>query len=189
VPGTCVTVTLEGRRPLVVEIQALVNPAADGRGRRAVSDLDSARVSMLLAVLARHGRLPIEGAEVYAATVGGLAAVEPAADLGLALALASAVRDTPVPATVCAIGEVSLSGDVRRVPAIGRRLAEAARLGFSTALLPSAHLGDVIPPGPAEALRLLPVATIGEALGQMARLGDASAPRRPTLRRVDEVSG
>jgi DNA repair protein RadA/Sms len=186
VPGTCVSIILEGRRSMVTEIQALVNQwTGGGNPRRAVSDLDSARVAMLLAVLSRHVKLPLNDLEVYVATVGGIAAVEPAADLGIALALTSAVRTTTIPSTVCAIGEVSLSGDVRRVSAIGRRLAEAARLGFTTALVPASHAGEALPPGPVDGIRTIPVATIADAIAsveQLARRGGAS--RRPTLRTV-----
>jgi DNA repair protein RadA/Sms len=184
VPGTCVTVTMEGRRPLVTEVQALVNPSAGGGSpRRAVSALDSARVAMLLAVLARHGGVPLGDHEVYAATVGGIAAHEPAADLAIAIALASAARDLAVPATACAIGEVSLSGDVRRVPALERRLAEAARLGFTAALVPAgtAEVGSRAVGG----LRAIPVATLGQALQAAAGLArDSRAERRAALRPV-----
>jgi DNA repair protein RadA/Sms len=181
VPGTCVTVTMEGRRPLVTEVQALVNPAQSGGSpRRAVSSLDSSRVAMLLAVLARHGSLELGGHEVYAATVGGMAAQEPAADLAVAIALASAAREIALPPTLCAIGEVSLSGDVRRVPALGRRLAEAARLGFTTALVPQSHAGEK---HAAEAIETIPVATLQQALGAAAGMRNrAPAVRRPVLR-------
>ena len=186
VPGTCVTVTMEGRRPLVTEIQALVQRGTGGvTPRRAVSNLDGSRVAMLLAVLQRHGGLPMSDHDVYAATVGGIAAHEPAADLGIAIALASAMREVPIPATVCAIGEVSLSGDVRRVPHLSRRLAEAARLGFTTALIPASHVGDVVPPTAGDAIRVVPVANIGEALTS---LGDfktmVNGVRRAVLRPV-----
>jgi DNA repair protein RadA/Sms len=186
VSGTCVTITLEGRRSMVTEIQALVNHwSGGGNPRRAVSDLDSARVAMLLAVLGRHADLRLHDFEVYVATVGGIAAVEPAADLGIALALNSAVRNTTIPSTVCAIGEVSLSGDVRRVPAIGRRLAEAARLGFTTALVPASHSGEALPPGPVEGMRTVPVATIADAIASVENLARRSgATRRPALRTV-----
>jgi DNA repair protein RadA/Sms len=140
---------------------------------------------MLLAVLQRHGGLPMSDHDVYAATVGGIAAHEPAADLAIAIALASAVREVPIPSTVCAIGEVSLSGDVRRVPHLARRLAEASRLGFTTALIPAAHVGDVVAPSAGEAIRVVPVANIGEALTS---LGDfktmVAGVRRPVLRPV-----
>jgi DNA repair protein RadA/Sms len=166
VPGTCVGVTLEGRRALVTEVQALVvRGSAGGSPRRAVTNLDSARVAMLLAVLGRHDR-PQQYAdrEVYAATVGGLRAQEPAADLAIALALASAARDAPIPTAVCAVGEVSLSGEVRRVGNLGRRLAEAARLGFRTALVPAGHAGEPLTPPARSGLRMVPVGTIGEAI-------------------------
>jgi DNA repair protein RadA/Sms len=186
VPGTCVTVTVEGRRALVTEVQALVNRwVGGGNPRRAVSDLDGSRVAMLLAVLTRHCHLPLHELEVYVATVGGIAATEPAADLGIALALVSAVRDLPIPPTVCAIGEVSLSGDVRRVSAIGRRLAEAARLGFTTALVPGAHAGEALAPGAVEGIRTVPIATIADAtasIESLARRG--GAPRRAALRPI-----
>ncbi|MDT4893338.1 MAG: hypothetical protein QOE97_2373 [Pseudonocardiales bacterium] len=186
VPGTCVTVTLEGRRPLVTEVQALVNPATGGGSpRRAVSDLDSARVAMLIAVLARHGAIPLSDSEVYAATVGGIAAHEPSADLAIVLALASAARSMPLPQTVCAIGEVSLSGDVRRVPGLSRRLAEAARLGFEVALVPAAHTGESTG-STAPALRTIPVDTLSEALRAAGNLATLNRPRRASLHPVPE---
>ena len=185
VPGTCVTVTVEGRRPLVTEIQALLNKSLSGGSpRRAVSELDSSRVAMLLAVLARHCHIPTSEFEVYAATVGGIAASEPAADLALAIALASAARDRPVPATVCAIGEVSLSGDVRRVPHLGKRLVEAARLGFTHAFVPAGHAGEQLPTVAAE-LQVIPVDTLADALGHLGRWVErARTVQRPELRAV-----
>ena len=181
VSGTCVTVTLEGRRPLVTEIQALVNPAVGGGSpRRAVSDLDASRVAMLIAVMSRHGDVALAESEVYAATVGGIAAHEPAVDLAILLALFSAARDRPIPATVCAIGEVSLSGDVRRVGGLGRRLAEAARLGFTTALVPGAHCGEQVSPAGSQGIRTVPVATLKEAIRTAGNLsGVARQDRRP----------
>jgi DNA repair protein RadA/Sms len=180
VAGTCVTVSIEGRRPLVTEVQALVaRTSTGGSPRRAVTDLDPGRVAMLLAVLGRHAGLRLGDQEVYAATVGGLSATEPAADLAVALALASAARDSPLPPTLCAIGEVSLSGDVRRVSALDRRLAEAARLGFTAALVPAGQAAT------ATGIRALPVATLAEALAQAAALGERhAAPRRAPLRSV-----
>ncbi len=187
VSGTCVTVTLEGRRALVTEVQALVNRNhGGGAPRRAVSDLDSARVAMLLAVLSRHDPgLSYAEQEVYAATVGGIGAHEPAVDLAVALALSSAARDLPIPATVCAIGEVSLSGDIRRVPSLDRRLAEAARLGFTTALVPGAHAGEPLAPVSSQGLRTIAVATLAEAITSAGNLSShAGEGRRPVLRPV-----
>jgi DNA repair protein RadA/Sms len=136
VPGTCVTVAMEGRRALVTEVQALAGPQVVGMPRRTVSGLDVARLHMVLAVLVSRSKIKLHEREVYAATVGGIRVVEPAADLGIALAVASAVHDVPIGADLVAIGEVGLTGEVRRVGAVPRRLAEAARLGFRRALVP-----------------------------------------------------
>jgi DNA repair protein RadA/Sms len=186
VAGTCVTVTLEGRRPLVTEVQTLVTRCnSGGSPRRAVSDLDAARVAMLIAVMSRHGDLPLSDSEVYAATVGGVPAHEPSVDLAILLALSSAARGQPVPSTVCAIGEVSLSGDVRRVGGLDRRLAEAARLGFTTALVPGGHAGEPLSAAATHGLRTIPVSTLQDALRTAVNLGDhAQTPRRPALRTV-----
>jgi DNA repair protein RadA/Sms len=187
VPGTCVTISVEGRRALATEVQALTNRVHPGATpRRAVSNLDSARVAMLLAVLVRHARLPMGELEVYVATVGGISAHEPACDLGVALALMSAMRELPIPPSVCAIGEVSLSGDVRRVPNLSRRLAEAGRLGFTTVLVPAAHAGEALPPGPVEGVRTVPVATITDASAAIEALSRrGGAPRRAALRTIE----
>jgi DNA repair protein RadA/Sms len=136
VAGTCVTVTVEGRRPLLAEVQSLVAESTLATPRRAVSGLDSSRVAMVLAVLERRTNVRLGKADVFAATVGGMRVTEPAADLALALAVASAAYDVPLPAHVVAVGEVGLAGDVRRVTGLRRRLAEAARLGFKTAFVP-----------------------------------------------------
>ncbi len=135
-PGTCVTVAMEGRRALVTEVQALIGAQVAGSPRRTVSGLDSARLAMVLAVLQRRTGAKLHDREVFAATVGGIRVVEPAADLGMALAVASATHDLPLAADLVAIGEVGLTGEVRRVGAVPRRLAEAARLGFRHALVP-----------------------------------------------------
>ena len=136
VPGTAVTVVMDGRRPLPAELQALVTGKDIPSPRRAVSGLDSARVAMLLAVLEKRAGVRLHDAEVYAATVGGMRVVEPAADLALALAITSARRDVALPSDVVVIGELGLAGEVRRVTGVDRRLAEAARLGFTHALVP-----------------------------------------------------
>jgi DNA repair protein RadA/Sms len=137
VPGTCVTVAMEGRRALVTEVQALIGAAVPGSPRRTVSGLDSARLAMVLAVLQRRTeRLTLHDREVFAATVGGIRVVEPAADLAVALAVASGGLNLAISPQLAAIGEVGLTGEVRRVGAVPRRLAEAARLGFRHALVP-----------------------------------------------------
>ena len=137
VPGTCATVAMEGRRALVTEIQALIGATVAGSPRRTVSGLDSSRLAMVLAVLQRRTESRLHDREVFAATVGGIRVVEPAADLGVALAIASAAHDLPLAASLVAIGEVGLTGEIRRVGAVERRLAEAARLGFQFALVPA----------------------------------------------------
>jgi DNA repair protein RadA/Sms len=136
VPGTCVTVTLEGRRPLLAEVQTLVAPSSLDIPRRVTSGLDAARVGMILAVLTRRTDLKIGRQDVYVATIGGVRLTEPSVDLAVAMALASAIADLSVPGSVVAIGEVGLAGEVRRVSGVQRRLAEAARLGFRRAVVP-----------------------------------------------------
>jgi DNA repair protein RadA/Sms len=144
VPGTAVTVALEGRRPLVTEVQALVAPSAGSNPRRTTSGLDSSRVAMVLAVLERRCRVGLFGADAYAATVGGVRISEPASDLAVALAMASAAYDEPLPSRTVYIGEVGLAGEIRPVGGVGRRLAEASRLGFTHALVP-AGTHDIAP--------------------------------------------
>src|SRR4051794_12264878 len=145
VPGTCVTVTLEGRRPLVAEVQALVGSTELPMARRACSGLDNARVAMVLAVCERRAGIRLAKQDVFAATVGGVRLVEPASDLAVALAIAGAASDRAVPPDLVAVGEVGLAGDVRPVRGVGRRLAEAARLGFRRALVPDDP--GPLPPG------------------------------------------
>jgi DNA repair protein RadA/Sms len=140
VPGTCVTVTLEGRRPLLAEVQALVAPSVLPSPRRATSGLDSSRVSMLTAVLERRARVRLGTADIYVSTVGGVRVSEPATDLAVALALAGAANDTALRPGTVAFGEVGLAGEIRPVSGVPRRLAEAARLGFTTAIVPAGAL-------------------------------------------------
>ncbi len=158
VPGTAVTVVMDGRRPLPAELQALVTGKGIPSPRRAVSGLDSARVAMLLAVLEKRGGIKLSDAEVYAATVGGMRVVEPAADLAMALAVASAQRDVALPSDVVVLGEIGLAGEVRRVTGLDRRLAEAARLGFTRALVPPDP--GRTPPG----MRITEVGDLGSVL-------------------------
>jgi DNA repair protein RadA/Sms len=136
VAGTCVTVTLEGRRPLVAEVQTLVCGGVAEQPRRITSGLDSSRVGMITAVLQRRCNVAIGKLDVYAATVGGVRLTEPSVDLALALALASARADAGLPPDLVAIGEVGLAGEIRRVGGLQRRLAEAQRLGFRRAIVP-----------------------------------------------------
>jgi DNA repair protein RadA/Sms len=158
VPGTCVTVTVEGKRPLVAELQALVASSGLANPRRTTGGLDASRVAMVLAVLERRAGLSLRERDVYAATVGGVRLTEPATDLALALAVAGAAQDEPLATGLIALGEVGLAGEVRRVTGVTRRLAEAARLGFTHALVPL-DVGRV--PAGIEAIE---VADLGRAL-------------------------
>ncbi|PTR29047.1 DNA repair protein RadA/Sms [Rhodococcus sp. OK519] len=158
VSGTAVTVTMDGKRPLLGEVQALVAPTNNPSPRRAVSGLDSARVSMVLAVLERRHGIKLSDKEVYAATVGGMRMTDPSCDLALAVAVASAGKNRPISAGTVVLGEVGLAGEVRRVSGVARRVAEAARLGFTRAVVP-VDSGDV-PKG----IRSIEVANVGDAL-------------------------
>ncbi|HEU4422674.1 MAG TPA: DNA repair protein RadA [Pilimelia sp.] len=169
VPGTCVTVAMEGRRALVTEVQALIGAAVAGSPRRTVSGLDGARLAMVLAVLQRRTeKLVLHDREVFAATVGGMRVVEPAADLAVALAVASGGLNLAIAPHLVAIGEVGLTGEVRRVGAVPRRLAEAARLGFRFALVPPG-CGPAATGAVPEGMRVLEVADVRAALHWAAR--------------------
>jgi DNA repair protein RadA/Sms len=137
VPGTCVTVTLEGRRPLLAEVQALVAASYMEVPRRVTSGLDSSRVGMVLAVLERRAGVKIGKSDVFAATVGGVRLTEPSADLAIALAMASSVSNLAIPQGVIAFGEVGLAGEVRPVAGVPRRVSEAERMGFRRAIVPA----------------------------------------------------
>jgi len=161
VPGTAITVTVEGKRPLLCEVQALVSDSTLAQPRRAVSGLDAARVNMVLAVLERRISVPFGSKDVYTATVGGMKVTEPAVDLAAALAVASATEEATLSTRLVAIGEIGLAGEVRRVTGVRRRLDEAARLGFTHAMVPP-DAGQT-PDG----IRTLEVASLAEALHAM----------------------
>ncbi|GAB2933808.1 DNA repair protein RadA [Rhodococcus aerolatus] len=163
VPGTAVSVRMEGTRPLLGEVQALVAGTGMSSPRRAVSGLDSARVAMVLAVLERRAGLVLHDAEVYAATVGGMRTTEPAADLAVALAVASAKLSRAVPAGLVVVGEVGLAGEIRRVAGTGRRLAEARRQGYTHALVPP---GSDAPP---DGMRVRETSDVAAALAVLTR--------------------
>jgi len=160
VPGTCVTVALEGRRPLVAEVQSLVAASKLPVPRRSTHGLDASRVAMVLAVLEQRARIPLSNSDSYVATVGGVRLTEPATDLAVALAVASAVLGQPLPCDCLAVGEVGLAGELRPVSGMPRRLAEAARLGFRTAWVPPGA-GDAVPPPPG--LTVVEAASLGAA--------------------------
>jgi DNA repair protein RadA/Sms len=179
VSGTCITVTLEGRRPLLAEVQALLADSATAQPRRATSGLDGARVAMLLAVLQRRAGLSLQRDDSYVATVGGVRLGEPATDLAVALAVASAKTNQPLPAQLIAFGEVGLAGEVRPVPGIARRIQEAARLGFTHAVVPAsaeapsgASLRAAVPAG----FSVREVSTLSEALGLLFQAPASSGP-------------
>ncbi|MGH2767471.1 MAG: DNA repair protein RadA, partial [Actinomycetota bacterium] len=136
VAGSAVACVMEGRRPLAVEIQALVARSVGPVPRRVANGIDLPRLGVVAATLERRAGLVLHGCDIYASVAGGFRAREPGIDLALALALASALRDRPVPEDLAAIGEVGLAGEVRAVPGMARRIAEAARLGFRRAMLP-----------------------------------------------------
>lgn len=163
-PGVAVAATLEGTRPLLVEVQALVAPGAQGSPRRTTAGLDPQRLALLIAVLGRRAGINLSGHDVYASIVGGLTVGEPAIDLPVALALASSLRDRPLrPGTVCC-AEVGLTGELRPVGGLERRLREAARLGFVRAIVPRATGRHGEPRGPHLDIEVVPVGTLREAL-------------------------
>ena len=131
VSGTCVTVAVEGKRALIAEVQALVVKTSSPNPRRVTNGVDSSRVAMLLAVLERRAGLRVGEMDVYVSTVGGVRITEPAADLAIAVAIASAVHDKPIAHDLVAYGEISLAGEIRKVSNSKQRANEAARLGFT----------------------------------------------------------
>src|SRR6476659_792846 len=137
VPGTCVAVALEGRRPLLSEVQALVTHSAGERPRRTTSGVDSARVAMILAVLQQHAGIRLHHHDVFVSSVGGARLTEPSNDVAIALAITSAAQGKALGRNVVAIGELGLSGELRRVRDLGARLAEAGRMGFRSAVVPA----------------------------------------------------
>lgn len=141
VAGTCVTVTMEGRRPLLAEVQALLDQSATPQPRRATSGLDGARISMLLAVLQKRAGFNVGKLDCYISTVGGAKISEPSADLACVIALASAAQDKPLPRKLAVFGEVGLAGEVRAVPGIRQRIAEVGRLGFTHVIVPASPAG------------------------------------------------
>ena len=179
VPGTCVAVTMEGRRPLLAELQALVAPSPLPQARRTMHGVDAGRLAMVLAVLERRCRVRLYDRDVYVSTVGGAKVHDPSADLAAALSIASAASNTTIPHGLVALGEVGLAGELRRVPGTDRRLAEAARLGFTEAVVP-AETGNARDRMPTvrNGMRVHAAATLQQALdavGLLPRRGAGSA--------------
>jgi DNA repair protein RadA/Sms len=160
VPGGVVLPAVQGRRTLVVELQALVTPMGQAQPKRSVVGLDSGRLVMTLAVLVRHAGLPVLSMDVFASVAGGIRVIEPAADLAVALAVASSATGVALPANLAAIGEVGLSGEIRQVTNLPRRLEESARLGFDRVAVPASS-----PDGPA-GMELIRVETVAEAVSR-----------------------
>ncbi len=160
VSGSVIVSCVEGTRPLLVEIQALVSTTGYGNPRRLTAGVDTNRVILMAAVLEKRVGMLLSGQDIYVNAVGGVRISEPAADLGIALALASSFRDRPVPAGTVVVGEVGLTGELRPVPQLGKRLREAAKLGFDRAVLPA---GGANEPG-GEGLRLLAAGSVAEVL-------------------------
>ena len=165
-PGTCVTCAMEGARPVLAEVQALVAPAAGSKPLRSSNGFDYNRASMLLAVLEKRGGLKVSQCDTYLNIIGGLTLEEPAVDLAAVVAVASSYLDKAVPDTLAAVGEIGLSGEVRSINHLEQRLSEVHRLGFTQCMIPAHRSGELKPlPG----LTLLPVANIGQALRILAQ--------------------
>ena len=160
-PGTCVACVMEGVRPVLAEIQALVVPASLGNPRRVSNGFDYSRTMLLLAVLEKRGGLLVGNCDAYLNVIGGLTLEEPAADLAAVLALASSFRDRPVPHDLAAVGEVGLTGELRAVSTLNQRLAEVRRLGFTKCMIPARVQGKLAAP---EGLDLIRVSNIREAM-------------------------
>ena len=159
--GSTVVPTLEGSRPLLVEIQALTNPTSFGLPRRTANGVDFGRLLLITAVLTKRVGLKLGNQDIIANVTGGLRIGEPAADLGIALAIASSFRDEGVDPSLVAVGEVGLSGELRAVSQLDRRVAEAARLGFKRCLVPKIGAKISSPP---KNIELIPVSTLREAI-------------------------
>jgi DNA repair protein RadA/Sms len=163
VPGSCILATLEGSRPLLVEVQALVDPGQGGMARRLAVGLDAQRLALLLAVLHRHGGVETGVLDVFVNAVGGVRIAEPAADLAILMAIYSSFKNSSLQAKSVVFGEVGLAGEIRPVQRGQERLREAAKLGFRTALIPEANR----PKHAIEGMDVITVARIGEALQQL----------------------
>jgi DNA repair protein RadA/Sms len=160
-PGSVVTVAMEGTRPILQEIQALVSKSSLPMPRRSATGFDANRLHLVTAVVSRRLGVPLYDQDVYLNVVGGLRVDEPSADLAAALAIVSSVRDHPLPVEMVAVGEIGLSGELRGVGQLEQRLREAAKLGFSSALVPQSA-GQRLPRN--LGLAAIPVATLRDAL-------------------------
>jgi DNA repair protein RadA/Sms len=167
VPGSAVVPTIEGQRPIVLEVQALTSPAPPNvPGRRTTQGIDTNRLALLLAVLQQRARIEVQPHDVYTSTVGGVRSTEPGLDLAVCLAVASALTDRPLPPDLVAFGEVGLGGELRQVAHTPRRLNEAARLGFRRAIAPRTS-----PDPDDDRIRLVRTGTLPEALAAAGLVG------------------
>lgn len=159
--GSAIVVSLEGTRPILVEIQALVTPTAFGNAKRTTTGLDHNRISLIMAVLEKRAGLLLQNQDAYLKAAGGVKLDEPAIDLAIAVSIVSSYRDAQSQATDCFIGELGLTGEIRRVNRIEQRVAEAAKLGFKRVILPKNNLAGLTPP---RDINVVGVSTLSEAL-------------------------
>lgn len=160
-PGSAIAITMEGTRPLLVEVQALTSPTAFGNARRTPNGVDMNRLLLVSAVLTKRMGLKLWEQDIFVNIIGGLKVSEPASDLAMAMAIASSYYDRPLPADLAIVGEVGLSGEVRTVGQMSMRLSEASKIGFRRALIPKTRRKiEDIPPD----LELIPVRSLGDAL-------------------------
>ncbi len=165
-PGTCVTCVMEGARPILAEVQALIAPSTSGKPLRSANGFDYGRGSMLLAVLEKRGNLKVSQCDAYLNIIGGLTLEEPAADLAAVIAMASSYLDKPVPDDMAAVGEVGLSGEIRSISHLEQRLSEIERLGFTKCIVPANRAREL---REHPHLTLLPAENIGQALRYLVR--------------------
>ncbi len=164
-PGTCVTCVMEGARPVLAEVQALVAPSSGSNPRRTSNGFDYNRAAMLLAVLEKRGGLKVSACDAYLNIIGGLTLDEPAADLAAVVAIASSYLDKTVPSSMAAMGEVGLSGEIRSISHLEQRLCEVQRLGFTKCMVPASRAREI---KPLHTLELLPVKNVADALRYLA---------------------
>jgi DNA repair protein RadA/Sms len=165
-PGSAVFCAVEGSRPMLIELQALVSSSTYGTARRMASGIDQQRLSLLLAVLDKRAGFHLAGDDVFVNVAGGLSVDEPAADLGVIGAIASSVRNRAIPRTTAMFGEVGLAGEVRAIPQAALRVREAAQMGFERLVLPEANI-DPADRSASGSCELIGVRTIGEALDHL----------------------
>ena len=170
---------MEGRRPLLSEVQALVTHSSSERPRRTTSGVDSSRVAMILAVLQQHAEIRLHNHDVFVSSVGGARLTEPSNDLAIALAIASAWRGQALGRNVAAIGELGLSGELRRVRDVGLRLAEAGRMGFRAAMVPALTAEDAGHSRVLDGMRVVDVDNIARALALLGMNADGAWDGNP----------